>query len=249
MRIVLSSVGVTDMIYGVDGCSGGWVAAQSEYSLQDIRFEVFPTFAALLGAAADSYVAIDIPIGLPIDSARACDRAARSLLGRPRQSSVFPPPARVTINASNYRDACLINSEALHKAISRQAFGIMPKIREVDLVMTPELQTRIREVHPEVSFASLNANTPMIGNKKKAPGRAERIAVLNTHGLEVSETWLMSERTHLGTSRLDLDDLVDALVCLVTASYISAGQFDSLGNPEQRDARGLLMEIVACSPS
>lgn len=38
------------------------------------------------------------------------------------------------------------------KSLSRQAFEIISKIREVDDLMTPELQTRVFEVHPELSF-------------------------------------------------------------------------------------------------
>jgi predicted RNase H-like nuclease len=39
--------------------------------------------------------------------------------------------------------------------MSHQAFGILPKIREVDQLMTPEVQETVREIHPELcSFAT-----------------------------------------------------------------------------------------------
>jgi predicted RNase H-like nuclease len=49
--------------------------------------------------------AIDIPIGLPGGRPRTVDGEARRLLG-PRASSVFPAPARGTLDASSYEEAC-----------------------------------------------------------------------------------------------------------------------------------------------
>jgi hypothetical protein len=44
-----------------------------------------------------------------------------------------------------------------------------------------------------------------------------------------------------------LDDLVDALACLVTALNMRNGRIHVLGHPDERDAKGLLMEIVTCA--
>ena len=61
--------------------------------------------------------------------------------------------------------------------MSHQAFGILPKIREVDQFMTPEVQETVREVHPEVCFYGLTGH-PMRHKKKSADGKAERLRVL-----------------------------------------------------------------------
>jgi len=80
---------------GVDGCPVGWVIFRAEVpslattikALQPIELEIIlkqkPADLALIG--------IDIPIGL-LDGPRACDAAARKLLGKPRNASVFAAP-------------------------------------------------------------------------------------------------------------------------------------------------------------
>ena len=66
------------------------------------------------------------------------------MLGR-RASSVFSPPSRQVLGATCYED---VRAQGL----SIQAYGILPKIREVDRLMTPELQKVIHEAHPELAF-------------------------------------------------------------------------------------------------
>jgi predicted RNase H-like nuclease len=235
-------------LVGVDGCSGGWVVAQCRPDLSDLSFHLEHDLRPLLEPAISgaSIIAIDIPIGLPENEPRACDIAARKLLGRPRGSSVFPTPARRTLTAHTHTEASELNAEALRKAISAQTFNIIPRIREVDGLMTPGLQQYVRECHPEVSFANLNGR-PMRDAKHKMPGRIERLLVLQQFqyfGVKLSANRLTDERRRLGVGKLEPDDLLDALVCLVTAFHIYTGRCRSLGLPDQRDAKGLLMEIV-----
>src|SRR5207249_103178 len=64
------------------------------------------------------------------------------------------------------------------KRCSRQAFGIFAKIAEVDALMTPADQGRVREGHPEVTFAVMCDGTPMEKRKKSSAGRAARLAAL-----------------------------------------------------------------------
>jgi hypothetical protein len=52
------------------------------------------------------------------------------------------------------------------------------------------------------------------------------------------------ERSTFGTGGVGLDDLIDALACLLTAFHISTGRIESLGRAGQRDGKGRLMEIV-----
>ena len=83
--------------------------------------------AGTLAAAA-----IDIPIGL---AARRDPGGPTSRRGRrlgPRRSSVFPAPARSVLAATTYEEACALSRAACGKAISKQLFNILPKIREVD---------------------------------------------------------------------------------------------------------------------
>ena len=58
--------------------------------------------------------------------------ATRRLLGKPRSSSVFPAPVRATLKATNYEEACRLSMNAHGKSMSKQAYEIIAKIREVD---------------------------------------------------------------------------------------------------------------------
>lgn len=119
----------------------------------------------------------------------------------------------------------------------------MPKIREVDELMSPQMQRYVREVHPEVTFVQLNRG-PLSYSKKDVRGRAERIRLLLTAGLDISEPSLAQQRARLGTRRLLVDDVIDALACLITASAIGRGESHCLGRIGQKDGKDLAMEIV-----
>ena len=164
-------------------------------------------------------VAVDIPIGLPKAGPRACDVAARRVL-RERRSSVFPAPCRAALKGwQDYQRACDLNERASGKRLSKQVFNILSKIREVDRMMTIDLQDRIHEVHPELSFATL-AGYPLCHRKVTPEGKAERLALLSAQGLSFDPAW---ERRWLGRSKVAEDDLIDAAVCLVTARRIVQG--------------------------
>ena len=54
------------------------------------------------------------------------------------------------------------------KGLSRQAFAIAPKIKEVDdfLQSCPTAEVTVREAHPEICFWALNGGCPMRYQKK-----------------------------------------------------------------------------------
>jgi len=233
-------------LIGVDGCRGGWVIATADEALSAVSFTLVDELASLFARAAggDALIAIDMPIGFSDEGARACDLAARRLLGRPRASSVFPAPCRAALGAATYQRACALSRRTLGVALSRETFNILPKIRQVDALMTPALQEFVREVHPEVVFALLAGR-----------GRGLRHAKRTAEGERERRRWLRrfappfdpeAVRRRLGRARVARDDVVDAVACLVAASRIRRGEARVL--PEGAvtcDARGLRMEIVA----
>ena len=185
-----------------------------------------------------------MPIGLSDDGARACDLAARRLLGRPRASSVFPAPCRAALGATTYRRACALSRRTLGVALSRETFNILPKIRQVDVLMTPQLQEFVREVHPEVVFAlRAGRGRGLRHAKRTADGERERRRLLGWVAPRFDPS---AVRRRLGPGRVARDDVIDAVACLVAAARIQRGEARVL--PEgaiARDARGLRMEIVA----
>lgn len=192
-------------VAGVDGCRGGWVLATRD------GVHVVRTFAEIV-AERFELVLVDIPIGLLEEGPRACDVEARKLLGA-RRSSVFPAPPRRLLGARRYAGQC-----------SKQLWNILYKIREVDRAMTPRLQRRIREAHPEVAFALLGG-APMRHSKKTREGLAERRA-------------LVGPVPRLAGAAVD--DVLDAFALLRSASRTDRLV---LGDG-QRDSRGLRCEIV-----
>lgn len=199
---------------GVDGCRGGWVVAV------DDSVVVVPTFRDVLHVAADAIIGIDIPVGLPDAGPRACDVEARRVLG-PRRSSVFPAPPRAALSWTTWADA---------SGMSKQAFNILAKVREVDAEMTPARQATVVEVHPEVSFAVMRG-APMAHRKTTMEGVAERLAAL---GLTTPVPRVRGAST---------DDVLDALAVQWTATRLARGDARRLGDGAV-DAKGLRMEIV-----
>ena len=186
-------------------------------------------------------IAVDIPIGL-LDRAepggRTCDRAARVMLGRSRASSVFTPPTRTALQARTYREAMRMNGAGM----SRQAFNIMGKIREVDELMEPNLQDRVFEAHPELAFMGL-AGRPMRHKKKTPAGWREREAlVAPSFGRHYMGPSQVLDR--FGRSRLATDDVLDAYALAITAERIYTSSAVRLPESEpDRDAKRLRMEI------
>jgi len=232
-------------LFGIDGCRAGWVIASSDPGLGALDFQVVPDLRSALGeaAAGRAVLAVDVPIGLAASWPRAADVEARRFLGAPRASSVFPSPSRATLAARSYRDACARNRSATGRRVSRQLWGILPKIAEADRLMTPALQARVREAHPEVTFAVLAGRGRGLEHAKKTPaGERERLAVLRPF---VPAFDPGAVRQALGAHTVARDDIVDAAALLVSAGRIHAGRARVFPPAPATDRRGLRMEIVA----
>lgn len=235
------------LVLGIDGCRTGWIGVLLPNTGAPLAI-VTPTLDALLGhPAAPSVIAIDMPIGLPErvgPGGRGPERHARAVLGA-RQSSVFSIPSRAAVMAEDYGEACRLALETSEppRKVSRQAFGLFPKIRALDALMTPDLEDRIFESHPELAFRQLNGGAPMglpkkVKNVAHAPGLDERRALLVRHGY--SPAFL--ERPPRGAG---MDDLLDAAVLALVARRIASGEAECFPPVPDRDGRGLRMAIFA----
>jgi predicted RNase H-like nuclease len=219
-------------VAGVDGCRGGWIAFEVDLSTHATGVEVVDLPAWLRERPSDlACLGIDIPIGL-LDAPRLCDKAARKFLGRPRGSSVFPAPCRASLGAQTYTEASSINRLKTGRGLSQQAWGIIPKIKEVDDTITSGCQQWVFEVHPEVCFGALNQNRPMVHNKKTRDGIAERVAVLRPVFPDI-EQHLVNRPPRVGA-----DDLLDAAAAAWTAVRWNHDQAECLCSSE-RDDKGI----------
>ncbi|MEZ5232592.1 MAG: DUF429 domain-containing protein [Acidimicrobiales bacterium] len=165
-------------VAGLDGCRRGWVLALLDPAGR-LCVEVHDRFADAMAAgvgAGSVIIGADIPIGLPADGRRRADVEARRLLGV-RRSSVFPTPCRAVLGAADYAEALVQSRAASGKGLSKQAWNLVPKMREVDRWVTPRHEARLHEVHPELAFARL-AGGPLAEPKRSPAGAVARRRLL-----------------------------------------------------------------------
>jgi len=223
-------------VAGVDGCRAGWVAFKVELPSRITTVEVLDLAASLRKRPSElAFLGIDIPIGL-LDGSRACDKAARKLLGQPRGTSVFASPCRAALAAKTHAEASAINRQKTGRGLSQQAFGIGSKIKQVDDSITPETQQWAFEVHPEVCFWALNGDQPMVHNKKKEAGFKERLDLLNPIFPEIQQH-LQNRPPGVGK-----DDLPDAAAAAWSALRRYRGEAKCVCASE-RDEKDLAVAI------
>ncbi len=229
---------------GLDGCRTGWVlalvragAAGSSPSIS-LHGRLGEAVDAAIGLGAAT-IGIDIPIGLSEDGRRMADLEARALLGT-RRSTVFPTPVRAVLDAVDYRDALARSRLACGKGLSKQAWNLMPKIREADELVRPHDEQRLFEVHPELAFSRL-AGEVLLEPKKTPHGRARRLALLGTAlGLDDDAVRMLgAQRPGPGAAA---DDVTDAVAVALSARALDRGTGTILGDGE-RDRRGRTMRI------
>ena len=185
------------------------------------------------GAVKLDIVAIDVPIGL-LDAyqigGRACDIEARRQLQRKRGSSVFPAPVRSVLDASTFKDPCSRSRDSAPngKAISKQAFAIVDKIRQVDCLLRsrPELRDIVREVHPELCFCELEGR-PMDHPKRKRQGREDRKQALRRFFPDLDAMIKAGQEEE----HLPIEDILDAAVACWSALRLAEGRGRSLIEP------------------
>lgn len=229
--------------WGVDGCSGGWFY----FGVGDgaPAYGVVSTLRELVERVEPSApVFVDIPIGLLSSGGaeRRCDLEARRLLAPRRGSSVFPTPCPRAVHAGSYAEAQERNRETLGRGLSKQSWGIVPRIREVDELLRASSRFRgqIREVHPEVCFHGL-AGSPMAESKKTRAGIKARLDALEPYLPEVRRTVGEAYLEH-GGFEAQRDDILDALVAAVCA--VHAAECVTIPASPPLDELGISMEMV-----
>ena len=181
-------------------------------------------------------VVVDIPIGLLETGTRLADQESRRLL-KARACCVFTAPLRPMLACADYAAAreCRLRIEG--KAVTKQSWATVPKIIQVDRFLTPDAQSRVREGHPEVSFAYLNDGKAIALSKHSDEGRRKRIALLKEHFSGIPS----EVQRH---SRL-AQDLIDAYAMLWTARRVRDGSAVALPQRAPRDMHGLFMQVWA----
>lgn len=201
---------------GVDGCRSGWFAAWMHNG--EPQGKIFPSITDVRQYHSDAIkMLVDIPIGLLGDTERQVEGIIRGQLG-PRRSSVFPVPCHEAAYAPDYATANQLNRRHLGKGLSKQAWFISHKIREVNdyLMANPDAVGVLAESHPELCFATL-CGQPLSHNKKSEQGVKQRLEALQLVLPRVDE-FIEQQMKRYKRRELSCDDCLDALVLLATAS-------------------------------
>ncbi|HUI20488.1 MAG TPA: DUF429 domain-containing protein [Methylocella sp.] len=241
-------------IAGVDGCKAGWIAVTADLeTFGKVQVKIFRSFAELIWERASlAIIAIDMPIGLPdraIGGGREPDWVARAFLG-PQRSSVFPVPSRRAVYAhgKGYPRVCAIARATSDspRAPSKQLFGILPRIQEIDEILRqdPVLRERVFEVHPEISFQVMNNDHPLPERKKvkgriNEPGMRRRKELLTKEGFPLP---FLDQSPPDGAGR---DDFYDACACTWSAKRILDGKALVFPSNPPLDGEGLEQAIRA----
>lgn len=208
-------------VIGIDGWKGRWVGIV----LQDGQYsgsEVFDELTELKSRHEFQAVGIDVPIGLAQLPGREADGMARKKIGK-RGSSVFNSPPHFCLDESwtEYRKANAECRRRCHgQGISAHGFALMKNIRQAERAR--KLDSRIHEVHPEVSFCEMNGGSALGFNKKTWNGRAERVSLLKNQEIELPE--LLPDAFGM----VPTDDVLDAAAAAWTAHRIALGEADAL---------------------
>jgi len=216
-------------VLGVDGCPAGWVGALLVGD--EITLHVAPAIELLVARleVVPAVVGVDIPIGLPDDGRREADRLARTELPPGRKSSVFPTPVRAAVLADSWPEANQANRAASGRGLSHQGFNLCRKIAEVDEWVRRGPGTLVVEVHPEVSFAAMGADTAV--PKRTAAGADVRRRALREAGLVVPGV--------VRGGGWAVDDALDACAVAWSARRVARGEGRRLPDPPEVFSDGI----------
>jgi len=219
-------------VVGVDACRAGWVGIV--LSPGELSAHFAPDIEELAAAAerdgALDAVAVDMPIGLPDAGRRAADVLARQELG-PRWASIFITPVRAALAHDDYKIASAENLRTAGEGISRQAFALRHKIRQVDRWIR-RTDHRVVEVHPELAFARL-AGQPLPHSKSTWNGAAQRRHLLAAAGIRLDDD-LAAVGATAGTA-----DILDAAAAAWTAVRVAQGRARPMPDPPETFSDGL----------
>jgi predicted RNase H-like nuclease len=196
-------------VAGLDGTKGGWVAVVLDDGVFVGDHLIRPVESAFDELADAEVLAIDVPIGF---GPRQADVAARRFLTR-ATSTVFTTPTRELLE--------MPFGPGL--GISAQAHALGPRILHVTRLA--ESDSRLYEVHPEVSFRAMNRARPLRYRKRWGGGVVERLELLRRHGIALTE---------LGESAsVPVDDALDAAAAAWSAQRIATGTAGTLPDPPE----------------
>ncbi|MBR2758460.1 MAG: DUF429 domain-containing protein [Exiguobacterium sp.] len=186
---------------GIDGARGGWV--RITYDSISLCLTISETLEELLIDGAMHFVDMPKDLGTVDHPSRECDAWMRCRLSQ-RKSSVFTPPIQEVLQEATYEEANERSRALVGKGISKQAWNLVPRIREFQQVKASD----VYESHPEVCFSVMMGHEAS-HSKKTVEGQDERIELLRQYSKSSPWKWKMSN--------VQIDDIIDACILAVAA--------------------------------
>jgi predicted RNase H-like nuclease len=161
-----------------------------------------------------------------------------------KKSSVFSAPHPAIRHERDFLNALDISQKLIGKGISMQLLGILPKIAEVNDRLVPADQERIFEVHPEVSFAALNGNKPVMSKKGEEVGYTERLVLLGKEAVfnNLPERKVASKV--VPGMKVNADDTLDAIIAAWSAERFANRLAVQIPSEPEFGFRGLAAQIA-----
>lgn len=187
-------------------------------------------------------VLVDVPVGLPADGVRECDRLARSALG-PQASAVVAPPVPDAVRKRRYGVANRVHERQTGEELSERAFARSDAVAVVrDLLAEfPGANGVIAESNPELCYRAF-AGEPLERDRDTAGGYAERMRTLASVDPDAPPAVQAAAESVAGAD-VDVLDVLDGMA-LAYAAHPGAGERHSLPPTPPTDDDGNRMELV-----
>jgi len=202
---------------GIDGARGGWV--RITYDSISLCLTISEKLEDLLIEGAVHFVDMPKDLGTIDKPDRTCDAWMRSQL-KERKSSIFTPPIQDVVAEASYEAANARSRELVGKGISKQAWNLVPRIREFQTITEAD----VYESHPEVCFSVMTGSEARFSKKTEA-GELERIELLRRYSKSSPWKWKMSN--------VQVDDIIDA--CILAVAAYEAGTTGMVTHPDQTE--------------
>ena len=211
-------------VAGADVWKGCWVVVVLDNGQFHSAFVGDSIEEAVVELADSVVIGVDMPIGLPDGGERRpADLEARTFVGQRRNSVFFTPSAEMLECETAAAANVLAKSEGW-PGIAAQSFALKKQI--FDVRPLADADVRIREVHPEVSFAEALGH-PLEWPKSTWNGVALRRRILEDQGIVLP--------TDLGPGgKADVADVHDAAIVAWTAFRIAEGRGQSFPEGSER---------------
>ena len=226
---------------GIVPCPGGWLIVPARLAGVTVVAdapEVVPTLLDVLEFKPKfDAAAIYCPTGFydrPTTPYRACDSAAREMIGWPRSLAVRPTPSRAALEAATRTEAL-----KLEPWLTRDDLRRFRWLSEAQRELQPFHQRTFFAAHPDLTYLQLNDDRPLKSSPYQRDGMLERITLIRDKLPGIEE--IARQTPPPGAAQVHL---LQALGLLWTARRIAGRAMQRLPLDPDWDTSGMRMEFV-----